>query len=65
MADLKVISVLGKDYLTLDEAAFYAGVSSSQFRARAKTYGIHPRKFMGKMLYRKADIQQAIEQESL
>lgn len=56
-------NLLGKDYLTTDEAAHYACVSSSQFRGRAREYGIEPIEFMGKKLYRKTDIQRAIENE--
>jgi hypothetical protein len=51
----------GLDYLTEQQAARYAGVSQSQFRKRAATESIMPSKFMGKIIYRKTDIQRAIE----
>ena len=58
---MQEINLAGKDYFTEREAAAYACVSPSQFRAKAKDYGIHPVRFMGKKVYRKADIQAAIE----
>jgi hypothetical protein len=61
---VRLINLLGKDYLTEEEAAFYACVSPSQFRAKAAVYGILPlRGWMGRTVYRKADIQDAIEKE--
>ena len=57
----KVLNLAGKDYFTEAEAAAYACVCPSQFRRRAKEEGIFPRTFMGKVVYRKADIQRAIE----
>ncbi|MHC1678291.1 hypothetical protein [Stenotrophomonas maltophilia] len=39
--------ILGKDWLTADEAAHYCGVSVSQFNARAHEYDLDPREFMG------------------
>ena len=51
----------GLDYFTQDQAARYAGVSLSQFRKLAAKQGIFPGDFMGKMLYRKTDLQRAIE----
>jgi hypothetical protein len=57
-----LINLLGKDYLNEEEAAHYACVSPSQFRAKAAEYGIMPlRRWMGRTVYRKADIQAAIE----
>lgn len=53
----------GLDYLTQKQAARYAGVSLSQFKAKAAEYRILPQRFMGKMLYRKTDIQRAIENQ--
>jgi hypothetical protein len=59
---IRLINLLGKDYLNEEEAAFYACVSISQFRAKASEYGIIPRrKWMGRTIYRKSDIQAAIE----
>ncbi|HIE5355880.1 TPA: hypothetical protein ACXNP2_002491 [Stenotrophomonas maltophilia] len=54
------LDILGKDWLTADEAAHYCGVSVSQFNARAHEYDLDPRKFMGKKLYAKAALYQAI-----
>lgn len=65
MSDKELINLLGKDYLTVIEAAHYAGVSVAQFNRHRKAYGITPRRFMGKVLYRKADLQAAIEADML
>ncbi|MDJ1627013.1 hypothetical protein [Stenotrophomonas sepilia] len=54
------IDLSGKDWLTAEEAAHYCGVSVSQFNARAHEYDLHPRKFMGKKLYEKSVLYQAI-----
>jgi len=54
------VDLSGKDWLTVDEAAHYCGVSVSQFNARAHEYDLHPRKFMGKKLYEKSALYQAI-----
>lgn len=54
------VDLSGKDWLTVDEAAHYCGVSVSQFNARAHEYDLDPRKFMGKKLYAKAALYQAI-----
>lgn len=54
------INLSGKDWLTVEEAAHYCGVSRSQFDARAAEYGIEPRNFMGKKLYEKARLHRAI-----
>jgi hypothetical protein len=61
MADASNINLLGKDYLTEVEAAHYACVSHSQFREHAAGFGIFPFTFMGKKVYRKVDIQRAME----
>ena len=58
---MKDIDLRGKDYLTIAEAAHFCGVSESQFREKAPRYGLTPRKFMGKVLYRRADLKEAIE----
>ena len=57
------LNLLGKDYLTVDEAAHYCCVSVSQFREHAKHYGLLPIRFMGRVIYRKNDLQGAIETE--
>ncbi|WP_329847223.1 hypothetical protein [Stenotrophomonas sepilia] len=54
------IDLSGKDWLTVDEAACYCGVSASQFNARAHEYELKPRNFMGKKLYEKAALYKAI-----
>lgn len=50
----------GKDWLTVEEAAHYCGVSASQFNAKAPECGLEPRSFMGKKLYEKAGLHRAI-----
>lgn len=45
------LDLSGKDWLTVEEAAHYCGVSNSQFRKNALSYGLTPRRFMGKQLY--------------
>ena len=57
-------SLEGKDYLTAKEAAVYCCVSFSQFRAKSKELNVIPFKFMGKLVYRKSDLQRAIENEA-
>ncbi|WP_447906907.1 hypothetical protein [Stenotrophomonas geniculata] len=54
------IDLSGKDWLTVDEAACYCGVSASQFNARAHEYELKSRNFMGKKLYEKAALYKAI-----
>ncbi len=56
----KAIHILGKDWLTVDEAAFYCGVSISQFKAHEMDYGLSPRRFMGKKLYERSALYDAI-----
>jgi hypothetical protein len=60
---LDVLSLLGKDYLDEIEAAHYACVSPSNFREKAARHNILPVRFMGKKVYRRVDIQRAIEKE--
>lgn len=55
------LNLLGKDYLTEEEAAHYCCVSFSQFRKRVAEYGIVPGTFMGKKVYRRDDLKKAIE----
>ena len=47
MTDTPAPTLAGKDYFTQAEAAAYACVSLSQFRARADEYGIRPVLWMG------------------
>lgn len=42
------IDLSGKDWLTVEEAAHYCGVSVSQFNTKAGEYDLSPRQFMGK-----------------
>ena len=60
MSAAEKIDLSGKDWLTVDEAAFYCGVSSSQFRKYALAYGLVPKRFMGKQLYAKSALYTAI-----
>jgi hypothetical protein len=50
----------GKDWLTVEEAAHYCGVSLSQFNTKAGEYDLSPRQFMGKKLYEKNELYRAI-----
>lgn len=52
--------IRGKDWLTVDEAAHYCGVSVSQFNTKAGEYDLSPRQFMGKKLYEKDELYRAI-----
>lgn len=54
------LNLAGKDWLTIEEAAHYCGVSVSQFKAKAREYDLDPREFMGKKLYEKSALYQAI-----
>ncbi|NMT33769.1 hypothetical protein HGQ62_03780 [Stenotrophomonas maltophilia] len=56
--------IRGKDWLTVDEAAHYCGVSVSQFNAKAGEYDLSPRQFMGKKLYEKNELYRAIYSSS-
>lgn len=56
----KNLNLAGKDWLTEPEAAFYCGVSITQFKKHAPSYGLAPRNFMGKKLYEKAELFAAI-----
>lgn len=59
------MNLSGKDFFTEAEAAHYACVSQSQFRKRQAEYGILYSVFMGKKVYRKVDIQRAMEQGAI
>jgi len=54
-----VTGLPGKDYFTVAEAAAYCCVSVSQFRGRAPGLGLRPFTFMGRMVYRRVDLQRA------
>jgi len=56
------MSLAGKDFFTEEEAAHYACVSQSQFRAKRAEYSLQAFRWMGKVVYRRADIQRAMEE---
>lgn len=56
----KAVNLEGKDWFTVDEAAHYCGVSRSQFMACAGDHGLSARRFMGKKLYERAALYDAI-----
>lgn len=64
--DTTIISLLGKDYLNVAEAAFYCGVSESQFRKQlsknVEWQELAELKIMGKKVYRVQDLRRKIEQ---
>jgi len=62
--ELSPVNLAGKDYFTKTEAAHYCCVSSSQFHEKEIETGIRPFKFMGKMVYRRSDLQRIIEGEA-
>ena len=57
------LNLLGKDYLTREEAAHYCCVSLSQFETQHRCYGLLPFRFMGRVVFRKVDIQAAMESQ--
>lgn len=63
--DRRLINLAGKDFFTRDEAAFYACVSLSQFEEHAPLHGILAFRFMGKKVYRRSDIQNAMERAAM
>lgn len=60
-ANARSFDIAGKDFLDEQEAAHYACVSYSQFRAQAERYGLRAFRWMGKKVYRKVDLQRAME----
>lgn len=56
--------IRGKDWLTVDEAAHYCGVSARHFRRSAPDLGLVPRNFMGKQLYEKNELYRSIQNAS-
>lgn len=58
------LNILGKDYLDKKEAAHYCCVSIRQLDRYSSKLGIAPFTFMGKLVYRKADLQRVIEGEA-
>ena len=57
----RLFDLAGKDYLNEQEAAHYACVSYSQFRQHAAAHGLCAFRWMGRKVFRKADIQRAME----
>ena len=55
----------GKDYLTEREAAHYCCVSYSHFRDKRLESGNPMIQFMGKRIYRRQDLQSAIEKRAI
>lgn len=56
------LNLSGKDWLTVIEAAHYCGVHEDTFAKKAAEYSLHPRNFMGKKLYEKAELYKVIYQ---
>lgn len=54
-------NLLGKDWLTEPEAAFYCCVSVKHFRRHYQSLGISPKNFLGKKLFSKQQLADAIE----
>lgn len=48
MGAAEKLDLFRKDWLTVEEAAHYCGVSNSQFRKNALNYGLTPRRLMGR-----------------
>jgi len=59
-AQKRALRIGNKDYLTVREAAEYMCVSYSHFRAKIQSK-FPPKKFEGKLLYRRSDLQRLIE----
>ena len=60
LALTKLHSLAGKDYFTVPEAAYYAGISISHWRTHVQRE-FPPGEFYGKLLYRRSDVQRFIE----
>ena len=52
-----------KDYFTVRQAATYAGVSYSHWRARIQPE-FPPGEFFGRLIYRRADVQRFLEEKA-
>ena len=59
------LNLSGKDYLTEHEAAHYCGVSYGHFREKYAQNGIPLIRFMGKRIFRRSDLQTAIEKRRI
>ncbi len=55
------MNLSGKDYFSLSEAAAYACIDVERFEAMAHRHGCCPFPWMGELVFRKADIQLAME----
>lgn len=55
------MELAGKDYFRVEEAAEYACISVSHWRAQVQPI-FPPGLFYGRLLYRKSDVQRFIEQ---
>ena len=51
----------GEDYLTELEVAHYCCASLTQFKNKRHDYGIGAMRFMGRKIYRRSDLKDAIE----
>ena len=56
---------LEKDFLNIAEAAVYCGVSERHFRRKTEENCIAAVFFMGKKLFKRKDLQNAIERKYL
>ena len=60
--DRRLTNLAGKDYFTTEEAAYYCCVSRSQFLEMKSVYNLSAFVFIGKKMYRKVDLQRALEE---
>lgn len=58
------LNLAGKDFFSEAEAAHYCCVSYNHFRRQVESYGVYPFIWMGKRVYRKADLQRAMEEKA-
>jgi hypothetical protein len=60
---MRLISVAGKEYFNVEEAAFFCCVSTSQFRAKSREAGLIGGRLWGRIVYRRCDLLTMIERE--
>lgn len=60
---IELYAIDGLDYLKEEQAAHYMGVCKSQFRARASELGIIGFWSLGKKLYKKQELKEALERQ--
>ena len=53
-------AAMHKDWLTLKEAAFYCGLSDRQFKGHYRDWGVTVRKFEGKLLFSRQELNNLI-----